>query len=123
MHITKDKTRHRARLLCRKNRLCWFRVGRTGQWWDNMMNNTLPDKEWKKNFRMPRLGIKLYYLKDTGSLSMTANSFGLHISTVANVIHDVLTGVNSWMLTLDGQEACMMQKCLLTQVLIKTEGK
>ena len=39
-----------------------------------MMNNTLPDKEWKKNFRMPRLGIKLYYLKDTGSLSMTTNS-------------------------------------------------
>ena len=54
---------------------------------------------------------------------MTANSFGLHISTVSNVIHDVLTRVNSWMLTVDSQEACMMQKCLLTQVLIKTEGK
>ena len=28
-----------------------------------------------------KLGITLYYLKDTGSLSMTANLFGLHITT------------------------------------------
>ena len=28
----------------------------------------------------------LYYLKDTGSLSMTANSFGVAICTVSSVI-------------------------------------
>ncbi|XP_057290131.1 putative nuclease HARBI1 [Hydractinia symbiolongicarpus] len=36
-----------------------------------------------------KVAVTLYYLKDTGSLSMTANTFGLHISTVSKVIRDV----------------------------------
>ena len=45
----------RARQLRKKHRSCWFREGRTDQWWDNMMKNILPEEQWKKNFRMSRL--------------------------------------------------------------------
>ena len=32
-----------------------------------------------------RLAIALYYLKDTGSLWMTANAFGIHVSTASKI--------------------------------------
>jgi hypothetical protein len=45
------------------------------------------------NFRslssIKKLAITLYYLKDTGSLLMTANAFGVAISTVSTVIIEV----------------------------------
>ena len=34
-----------------------------------------------------KVAIAMYYLKDTGSLTMTANAFGLHISTVSKLIN------------------------------------
>ena len=36
-----------------------------------------------------KLAITLYYLKDTGSLRMTANTFGIHVCTVSKTIHEV----------------------------------
>lgn len=36
-----------------------------------------------------QLGITLYYLKDQGSLVMTANTFGVALCTVSVVIHEV----------------------------------
>ena len=36
-----------------------------------------------------KLALTLYYLKDKGSLSMTANSFGIAINTVSVVIYEV----------------------------------
>lgn len=42
---------------------------------------------------MKKLGITLYYLKDTGSLSMTANAFGISICTVSKVIREVCSAI------------------------------
>lgn len=36
-----------------------------------------------------QLAITLYYIKYTGSLRMTANTFGIHVCTVSKTIHDV----------------------------------
>ena len=41
-----------------------------------------------------KLAVTLYYLKDTGTLCMTANTFGLAINTVSGVILEV----SSWSL-------------------------
>ena len=41
-----------------------------------------------------KLAITLYYLKDTGSLWMTANTFGIHQSTVTNVLTEVCSAIN-----------------------------
>ncbi len=40
-----------------------------------------------------KVAIALYYLKDTGSLTMTANAFGLHICTVSKVINEVCQAI------------------------------
>ena len=87
--------------------------GRTEQWWLN-----LSEREWKKNLRMNRavfmsvadelrpfpgrsprgldvlsvekqLAITLYFLKDQGSLTMTANAFGVAHCTVSVVVRKV----------------------------------
>ena len=36
-----------------------------------------------------KLTIYLYFLKDTGSLLMTANVFGIDVSTASKIIHEV----------------------------------
>ena len=36
-----------------------------------------------------KLAVILYFLKDTGSLTMTANTFGIHQSTTSKVIMEV----------------------------------
>ena len=41
-----------------------------------------------------KLAITLYYLKDTGSLRMTANTFGIHVCTVSKTIHDVCKAIS-----------------------------
>ena len=50
------------------------------------------------NFRslssMKKLGITLYYLKDTGSLLMTANAFGVAICTASTVVIEVSTVIS-----------------------------
>lgn len=40
-----------------------------------------------------KVAVTLYYLKDTGSLCMTANSFGLALPTTSSVISEVCTAI------------------------------
>ena len=42
---------------------------------------------------MKKVDICLYYLKDTGSLSMTANTFGVHTSTASKIIREVCSAI------------------------------
>ena len=42
-----------------------------------------------------KLAVTLYYLKDTGSLWMTANTFGLHQCTVSKTLMEVCDAINS----------------------------
>ena len=44
----------RQRRLMRRNRGCWFKPGRTEQWWRNMISGATPEETWKKNFRLTR---------------------------------------------------------------------
>ena len=44
-----------------------------------------------------KLSMTLYYLKDTGSLNMTANSFGVAICTVSTVIYDVCHSISTYL--------------------------
>lgn len=41
-----------------------------------------------------KLAITLYYLKDTGSPRMTANTFGIHVCTDSKTIHDVCVAIS-----------------------------
>ncbi len=41
-----------------------------------------------------KLAATLYYLKDTGTLNMTANTFGIGINTVSTVIFDVCNAIS-----------------------------
>ena len=110
----------RQRRLRRRQRSCWFKPGRSDQWWIKMINGEAPDEFWMKNFRMTKetflaleselkpcispnpsspnyrslssakkLAVTLYYLKDTGSLIMTANAFGIAVYTVSAVVVEV----------------------------------
>ena len=36
----------------RAQRRFWIRPGQTSLWWDNFLNGTTLDEEWKENFRM-----------------------------------------------------------------------
>ena len=124
LHLNRLKNQNMLRLM-RSPRSVWYKTGRTDQWWVNMIDHSLPDEEWKKNFRLSRtqffslleelrpyisskanspnyrslrarkkLAITLYYLKDTGTLRMTANSFGIHISTASKTIHNVCNAIS-----------------------------
>lgn len=42
-----------------------------------------------------KLAVALYYLKDTGSLAMTANTFGIAICTTSRVIFQVCQTISS----------------------------
>ena len=42
-----------------------------------------------------RLAITLYYLKDAGSLWMTANAFGIHQCTASKHIHSMCEAINT----------------------------
>ncbi|CAB4005901.1 Hypothetical predicted protein, partial [Paramuricea clavata] len=44
----------RQRRLRRRNRSCWFKPGRSDQWWIKMINGEAPDEFWMKNFRMTK---------------------------------------------------------------------
>ena len=87
-------------------------------WWENLLIGELPGEDWlpeKLNFLVGELlpwivpdskslyhrvvlairkvVVTPYYIKDTRSFSMTANTFGLHISTVAKIIKDVCCAI------------------------------
>ncbi len=44
-----------------------------------------------------KVAITLYYLKDTGSQNMTANTFGVAQNTVSNVIFEVCSAISKYM--------------------------
>ena len=103
----------------------WVAPGRSDRWWMNMWSGEAIAEEWMKNFRMPReqfealadelsphispdpsspgmglsvekkLGITLYLLKDTGSITVTANAFGVSAPTVSKTIRSVCNAINT----------------------------
>ncbi|XP_047135363.1 uncharacterized protein LOC124812576 [Hydra vulgaris] len=114
--------------MLRKNsinpRSCWYKLGRSDKWWENMITGGSPEICWVKNFRLSKsafmdlaeqlkpyiapnpkspnyralstekkLAITLYYLKDTGSLLMTANCFGIAVNTVSSIITQVCENI------------------------------
>ena len=117
----------RRRRLLRKPRSVWVARGSTGEWWNNVKREDLPNTWRKRNFRMSKecfffeildevktlldpkpnfpnyrfllaekkLAITLSYLKDTGSLWMTANTFGIHQFTVSKTIVEVCKAINA----------------------------
>ena len=42
-----------------------------------------------------KVALTLYYLQDTGSIWMTANTFGIHQCTVSKMIHEVCSAITS----------------------------
>jgi hypothetical protein len=115
----------RMRRLLGKKRSLWVKNGRTDAWWRNMIDGISPADDWKRNFRMSRerftelceefrpfitpgispnylalsvekkVDVTLYYLKDTGSIWMTANTFGIHQCTVSKIVLEVFTAILS----------------------------
>ena len=114
----------RKRRRSNKKRSCWYQIGRTDLWWQNLSNGVSPSEWWKKNFRLNKLAFKelveilrpyitpnpispnrraipadkkvaitLYYLKDTGSLNMTANTFGIAICTTSAILMQVCNAI------------------------------
>ena len=108
-----------------KKRRWWVAPGRSDRWWMNMWSGEAIAEEWMKNFRMPReqfealadelsphispdpsspgmglsvekkLGITLYLLKDIGSITLTANAFGVSAPTVSKTIRSVCNAINT----------------------------
>ena len=58
--------------------------------------------------------VAFYFLKDTGSLRMTARSFGIALNTASNVITEVSQAISSYLgpkyLHLLKEEECLMEK-------------
>lgn len=109
----------------RKKRRWWVAPGRTDNWWIRMTSGEAPPEEWNKNFRMsrenfmeivnelrpfitpdpnsPRLGLEpekrlavcLYYLKDTATLKMTANAFGISVPTTSKCVKIVCKAIKN----------------------------
>ncbi|XP_047137567.1 uncharacterized protein LOC101235978 [Hydra vulgaris] len=108
----------------RKKRSCWFYIGRTDLWWQNLILNITPKEAYKKNFRLDKnsffelvsllepyispdsyspniraitpekkVAITLYYLKDSGTLNITANTFGIAVCTTSAVIFEVCNAI------------------------------
>ena len=123
-HFLQKLKKMKLRRLRRAKRSCWFKPGRTDQWWQNILNGIAPVESWKKNFRMrkedflelveklrssiapnqtspnnraisveKKLAVTLYFLKDTGSLCMTANAFGIAINTASAIITETCTSI------------------------------
>ncbi|CAH3030002.1 unnamed protein product, partial [Porites evermanni] len=94
----------------------WTRPGRTSAWWDNFINGTMFEEEWRENFRMSKtsllklaeelrpyiegketimrspvdvvkqVSLTLYYLTDEGRLRKTANAFGVSRQVTSKII-------------------------------------
>ncbi|XP_028405233.1 uncharacterized protein LOC114527736 [Dendronephthya gigantea] len=63
----------------------------------NELNQLIAPNLTSPNYRVisstKKVGIALYYLKDTGSLSMTANAFNVSICTVSKIIREVCSAI------------------------------
>lgn len=115
------KIKRRKRLQPRR---FWVTTGRTDLWWQNMITGKAVGSDWLKNFRMTRgdflniadilrpslihsfkgprpglsvekqIAITLHYLKDPGTMAVTANAFGVAIYTVSNTVKRVCSAIN-----------------------------
>ena len=99
--------------LHRKPRSVSVALGTTREWWNinfsmskeccfEILDEIKPLLDPKLNCPYYRflsaakmLAITLYYLKDTGSLWMTANTFGIHQCTVSKTIVEVCKAINA----------------------------
>ena len=118
---TRVKIKRRKRLQPRR---FWVTTGRTDLWWQNLITGKTAESNWLKNFRMtkgdflnladilrpsllhsfkgPRpglsvekqLAITLHYLKDPGTMTVTANAFGVATCTVSNTVKRVCLAIN-----------------------------
>lgn len=101
----------------------WVRPGRTSDWWDNFVKQTMLEEEWRENFRMSRrslytladqvrpyiegkttimrspvdvvkqIAVTLYYLSDEGRLRKTANTFRFSRQVVSKIIRKVCKAI------------------------------
>ena len=108
-----------------KKRRWWVASGRTDEWWTNMWNGEAIAEEWMKNVRIPKeqfnaladelspyispdpssprmglsvekkLAISLHLLKETGSITVTANAFGVSAPTVSKTIGSVCYAIST----------------------------
>ena len=121
--IVPKKTKYiKGRNLNRKKIFVVCFVERTDTWWWKMLGPDVIDKCWRKNLTInmegvfelagllepiiwpkwnspnytteTKLAITLYYLKDPGSLWMTASTFGAHQSTVSKTASKVWKAIN-----------------------------
>ena len=111
-HKVKKRANHHRRRF-------WTRPGRTSAWWDNFINGTMIEEEWRENFRMSKtsllklaeelrpyiegketimrspvdvvkqVALTLYYLSDEGRLRKTANAFGVSRQVTSKIIRKV----------------------------------
>ena len=49
-HKLKKRSNHHRRRI-------WTRPGRTSAWWDNFINGTMIEEEWRENFRMSKTSL------------------------------------------------------------------
>lgn len=125
-----DESKRRGKQLKRvrrqpRPRRFWIRPGRTSAWWDNFVDQTVIEEEWRENFRMSRgslhkladnlrpyiegkttimrtpvdvvkqVAVTLYYLSDEGRLRKTANAFGLSRQVVSKIIRKVCNAITT----------------------------
>ena len=113
--IRKTKTAIRKNLN-KKKRTCWYKAGRTDLWWECFVSGVTPKENLRleeasffdlvshlRPYTSPnpnspnrralcadkKVAITLDFLKDCGTLSMTANSFGIATNTASAVINEV----------------------------------
>ena len=114
--LKKRANHHRTRF--------WKRPGRTSAWWDNFINGTMIEEEWRENFRMSKtsllklaeelrpyiegkenimrchvdvvkqVALTLYYLSDQDRLRKTANAFGVSRQVTSEIIRKVCKAIN-----------------------------
>ena len=108
-----------------KKKRFWVAPGRTDKWWINMWTGESLTEEWVKNFRMPKekfdqladglrpyissdpssprmglpvekkLAITLHLLKDTGSITLTANALRVSGPTVSKTFRKVCYAISN----------------------------
>ena len=116
-HKLKKRANHHRRRF-------WMRPGRTSAWWDNFINGTMIEEEWRENFRMSKtsllklaeelrpyiegketimrspvdvvkqVALTLYYLSDEGRLRKTANAFGVSRQVTSKIIRKVCKAIS-----------------------------
>lgn len=124
VHLALLSARNRSTRRQRRRRRFWTRPGRTADWWQSFVHNTVLPEEWKENFRLQKhnferlcaelkpfiekkqtnirspisvecqVAATLYYLSDEGRLRKTANAFGISRASVSLIIRRVTKAIS-----------------------------